>query len=72
MRKGLSAAALLAGLWAVPAGAQFSGDTIKIGVATDMSSLYADINGPGAVAAAEMAIAEFGGAIAGKKIARKH
>jgi len=32
---------------------------VKIGVLTDMSSLYADVTGPGAVAAARLAIADF-------------
>src|ERR1035437_11151658 len=32
---------------------------VKIGVPTDMSSLYADATGPGSVAAAKMAIAAF-------------
>ena len=32
---------------------------VKIGVLTDMSSLYADATGPGSVAAAQMAIADF-------------
>ena len=32
---------------------------VKIGVLTDMSSLYADLAGPGSVAAAKMAIADF-------------
>jgi branched-chain amino acid transport system substrate-binding protein len=32
---------------------------VKIGVLTDMSSLYADATGPGSVAAAKMAIADF-------------
>ncbi|MBV8191448.1 MAG: ABC transporter substrate-binding protein [Alphaproteobacteria bacterium] len=53
---------------AAPASAQFSGDVVKIGVATDMSSLYADINGPGAVIATQMAIDDFGGTVLGKKI----
>ena len=56
---GVIAAALAA--WAAPAWAQLSNDSVKIGVATDMSSLYSDINGPGAVVAIEMAIADFGG-----------
>ena len=68
MRKFVSAFALLCGMAAVPASAQFSGDTVKIGVATDMSSLYADINGPGAALATQMAIEDFGGTVAGKKI----
>ncbi|CAN5638014.1 ABC transporter substrate-binding protein [soil metagenome] len=54
--------------WTAPAWAQLSNDTVKIGVATDMASLYSDINGPGAVAAVEMAIADFGGTVLGKKI----
>ena len=45
-----------------------SSDVVKIGVLTDMSSLYADIGGPGSVEAARMAIADFGGAVNGKRI----
>ena len=33
-----------------------------------MSSLYADIGGPGSVEAARMAVADFGGTVNGKKI----
>ena len=54
--------------WGAPAWAQLSNDVVKIGVATDMSSLYADINGPGAVVATQMAIDDFGGSVMGKKI----
>ena len=54
--------------WTLPAAAQLSDDTVKIGVATDMSSLYADINGPGAVSATQMAIDDFGGTVLGKRI----
>ena len=54
--------------WEAPAWAQLSNDVVKIGVATDMSSLYADINGPGAVVATQMAIDDFGGSVMGKKI----
>jgi branched-chain amino acid transport system substrate-binding protein len=64
----LGAVAGLAAAWGAPAMAQLSNDSVKIGVATDLSSLYADINGPGAVLAAEMAIADFGGSVLGKKI----
>src|ERR1041384_2077098 len=46
------------------ANAQVSDGVVKIGVLSDMSSLYADIGGPGAVAAARMAGEDFG---AGKK-----
>lgn len=48
--------------------AQIKGNTVKIGVLTDMSSLYADLGGPGSVAAAKMAVADFGGTVNGKKI----
>jgi branched-chain amino acid transport system substrate-binding protein len=50
------------------ASAQISGDTIKIGFITDMSGLYADIDGPGGAEAIKMAIADAGGSINGKKI----
>jgi len=50
------------------ASAQISGDVIRIGIITDMSGLYADIDGPGGVEAIKMAIADFGGNVAGKKI----
>ena len=63
---GVIAAALAA--WTAPAWAQLSNDSVKVGVATDLSSLYADINGPGAVLAVELAIADFGGSVLGKKI----
>src|SRR5271165_7545217 len=59
-------AALLA--FGTTASAEISGDVVKIGVLNDMSSLYADISGPGSVEAARMAIADFGGAVNGKKI----
>ena len=54
--------------WGAPVWAQLSNDMVKIGVATDMSSLYADINGPGAVVATQMAIDDFGGSVMDKKI----
>lgn len=56
------------GLTAEPAEAQYSDNVIRMGVLTDMSSLYADINGPGAVAAVQMAIDEVGGSVNGMKI----
>lgn len=51
-----------------PAFAQFSGDVIRIGFITDMSSVYADVDGPGGVEAIRMAIEDMGGAIDGKRI----
>ncbi len=50
------------------ASAQISGDTVKIGFLTDMSGVYADIDGPGGVEAIRMAIADKKGMVAGKKI----
>src|SRR5258706_4858010 len=54
--------------FAAPAHAQISGDVIRIGFITDMSGVYADIDGQGGVEAIKMAIADAGGSIAGKKI----
>jgi branched-chain amino acid transport system substrate-binding protein len=48
------------------AGAQTA--PVKIGVLTDMSSLYADNGGQGSVVAAQMAIDDFGGTVLGRKI----
>ena len=48
--------------------AQVSDGVIKIGVLTDMSSLYADIGGPGSVAAAKLAVEDFGAAKKGMKV----
>jgi branched-chain amino acid transport system substrate-binding protein len=51
----------LAGLAAALAcgSAQAQQVNVKIGVMSDMSSLYADIGGPGSVAAAKLAVADF-------------
>jgi branched-chain amino acid transport system substrate-binding protein len=57
MRRLLAVAALSAALACGSAHAQQV--TVKIGVLSDMSSLYSDIGGPGSVAAAKMAIADF-------------
>ena len=61
------AAAALAGAWlgASPAAAQAQG--VRIGVLNDMSSVYADAGGKGAVEAAKMA-AEDAGAILGAPV----
>lgn len=68
--KTLAAAAALA-LTPVLGTAQqgkLSGDVVKIGVLTDMSGLYADYGGPGALAAARLAVQDFGGKMFGKNI----
>ena len=41
---------------------------IKIGFITDLSGLYADIDGPAGAEAIRMAIADMGGTVAGKKV----
>ena len=57
MKRGISLTALAVVLACGTASAQQL--NVKIGVLTDMSSLYADATGPGSVAAAKMAIADF-------------
>ena len=62
-------AALATGMSAVNAQqGKLSNDVVKIGVLTDMSGLYADFGGPGAVLAAKMAVEDFGGKMFGKEI----
>ncbi|MGB5904369.1 MAG: ABC transporter substrate-binding protein [Xanthobacteraceae bacterium] len=41
---------------------------IKLGVLTDMSSLYADNGGQGSVVAAQMAVGDFGGTVLGRPV----
>ncbi len=60
------AAAVLA--WSSAAGAQVSDDVVKIGVLTDLSGPAASATGPGSVAAAQMAVEDFGGKVLGKPI----
>ena len=48
--------------------AQISDNAVKIGVLTDMSSLYADLSGQGSVLAARMAVEDFGAAAKGMKV----
>jgi branched-chain amino acid transport system substrate-binding protein len=50
------------------ANAQISDDVVKIGVLTDMSSLYADATGKGSLAAVEMAVIDYGGKVKGKPV----
>ena len=53
---------------AAPAQAQVSDDVVKIGVLTDMAGVTADITGKGSLAAAEMAVEDFGANVLGKPI----
>jgi branched-chain amino acid transport system substrate-binding protein len=69
MRPGLPLTlALLAFFFAHGAAAQISDDVVKIGVLTDLSGPASDATGQGSVTAAEMAVADFGGKVAGKPI----
>lgn len=64
------AALILAGfgIASQPAVAAISDDVIRIGIISDMSGVYADVDGPAGVEAIRMAIADAGGAVNGKKI----
>jgi branched-chain amino acid transport system substrate-binding protein len=66
------AAALAAGFAVAVSGgaanAQISDDVVKIGVLTDMSSLYSDATGKGSLVAVQMAVADFGGTVKGKPV----
>src|SRR5262245_20142357 len=58
-----------AAAWTIAARAQqLRQPAINIGVLTDMSGLFATLAGAGSVAAAEMAVRDFGGEVLGKKI----
>ncbi len=62
------AALLLACAFAAQAQEKVSDGVVKIGMLEDMSSIYADITGVGAVTAAKMAVEDFGGKVLGKPI----
>ena len=47
---------------------KLSNDVLRIGVLTDISGVYADISGKGAVEAVKMAVEDFGGKMFGKNI----
>jgi branched-chain amino acid transport system substrate-binding protein len=66
MRHLLGFAALGAAL--ACAGAQAQEVQVKIGVLSDMSSLYSDVSGPGAIVAAKMAVEDFNPAAHGMKV----
>ncbi|HEV7635057.1 MAG TPA: ABC transporter substrate-binding protein [Bradyrhizobium sp.] len=50
------------------ANAQISDDVVKIGVLTDMSSLYADATGKGSLGAVQMAVGDYGAKVKGKPV----
>lgn len=63
----LTSSALIAA-GTVAANAQISNDTVRIGVLTDMSGIYSDLAGDGAVEAVRMAVEDFGGEVLGAPI----
>jgi branched-chain amino acid transport system substrate-binding protein len=65
MRAFTLAVSALCALAACPATAQ---SVLKIGVLNDMSGVYSDDQGPGSVLAAQMAVEDFGGRVAGQKV----
>jgi branched-chain amino acid transport system substrate-binding protein len=68
LKRTLIATAIAATLGAGAAQAQVSDGVIKIGVLSDMSSLYTDLAGAGSVLAARMAVEDFGAANKGMKV----
>ena len=64
----LIATLALAAAAALTSAAQAEDLTVKIGVMSDMSGLYADLGGPGSVVAAKMAVADFNPAAHGLKV----
>jgi branched-chain amino acid transport system substrate-binding protein len=62
------AAGLVAAMCGGAANAQISDDVVKIGVLTDMSSLYSDATGKGSLVAVQMAVADYGGKVKGKPV----
>ncbi|MBN3832814.1 ABC transporter substrate-binding protein [Burkholderia sp. Ac-20344] len=66
--KTLAHACLAVATAAFTTGAAHAADSVKIGFITDMSGLYADIDGQGGLEAIRMAVADFGGKVLGKPI----
>lgn len=67
LRASVAAWTLLAGVGAAMAG-EISDDQVTIGVLTDMSGIYSAASGDGVVDAVKMAVEDYGGTVAGKKI----
>jgi branched-chain amino acid transport system substrate-binding protein len=64
----LPAFLVVAALISTAAQAQYTGGVVKIGVLSDMSSLYSDLTGMGSVAAANLAVQDFNPAAHGMKV----
>ncbi|MRD47626.1 ABC transporter substrate-binding protein [Caenimonas koreensis] len=61
-------AAMAVGLGTVSAFAQAQSGPVKIGMITDMSSLYADIDGPAGAEMVKWAVQDFGGKVLGRPV----
>ena len=68
MNKQITAIALAIGTLALASTAAQAQEKVKIGFITDMSSLYADVEGKGGLVAIQMAIDDFGGKALGQPI----
>ena len=63
-----ASACAAAGLGATRARAQQSAKPVRIGILEDMSGVFSDLGGPDTVVAANMAVADFGGSVLGRRI----
>jgi branched-chain amino acid transport system substrate-binding protein len=68
MRFAASVSFVVAALISTAAQAQYTGGVVKIGVLSDMSSLYSDLTGMGSVASANLAVQDFDPAAHGMKV----
>jgi branched-chain amino acid transport system substrate-binding protein len=68
MRFAASVSYVVAALISTAAQAQYTGGVVKIGVLSDMSSLYSDLTGMGSVASANLAVHDFDPAAHGMKV----
>jgi len=68
IKRTIAGLAVATALGAGAAQAQISDGVIKIGVLSDMSSLYTDLTGAGSVLAARMAVEDYGAAKKGLKV----
>ena len=68
MKKQLKVLALMLGVAGLATSAAHAQDKVKIGFITDMSSLYADVEGKNGAVAIQMAIDDFGGKVLGQPI----
>jgi branched-chain amino acid transport system substrate-binding protein len=68
MKKQLKVLALMLGAAGLATSAAHAQDKVKIGFITDMSSLYADVEGKNGAVAIQMAIDDFGGKVLGMPI----